>query len=218
LINYSVSWSSQPAPAATKPADPLADGLAAHLQGDLERAIADYARALRERPQRLLAAYNLGVVLIDAGCGLSAIPLFARATMQWPNSAVLRGAWIYSLVRAGRHPEAEQRLAEAESLGLPPETLARWRAWIDAPTPERHEAESRPTPAQIGAEPPDAPLNLATGSAVQARLQEPFARLIQLYQSGRFEAAARRAGARARRSALLGRGPSSARPVGDGRA
>ena len=187
MINYSVSWSSQSAPAATKPADPLAAGLDAHLQGDLERAIADYARALRERPQRILAAYNLGVALIDAGCGLSSIALFARATMQWPNSAVLRGAWIYSLVRAGRHPEAEQRLAEAESLGLPPETLARWRAWIDAPTPEEHEAESRPAPAQIGAEPPDASLSLPTGSAVQARLQEAFARLIQLYQSGRFE-------------------------------
>ncbi|MTW19560.1 tetratricopeptide repeat protein [Allochromatium palmeri] len=187
MSNYSVSWSSQSAPAATKPSDPLADGLAAHLQGDLERALVDYARALRERPQRILAAYNLGVALIDAGCGLSSIPLFARATMQWSNSAVLRSAWIYSLIRAGRHSEAEQRLAEAESLGLATETLARWRTWIDAPTPEAHEAESRPMPAQVGAEPPDAPLNLPTGSAVQARLQETFARLIQLYQSGHIE-------------------------------
>lgn len=147
----------------------------------------DYARALRERPQRILAAYNLGVALIDAGFGLSSLPLFARATRQWPNSAVLRGAWIYALVRAGRRPEAEQRLTEAESLGLPAATLARWRAWIDAPAPETHEAESRPTPAQIGAEPPDTPLSLPTGSTVQARLQEAFSHLIQLYQSGRIE-------------------------------
>lgn len=187
MINYSVSWSSQPTPAATKPDDPLATGLDAHLRGEPERAIADYVRALRARPQRILAAYNLGVALIDAGCGLSSIPLFARTVRQWPNSAVLRGAWIYSLVRAGRHPEAAQRLAEAESLGLAPATLARWHAWIEASTPEAYEAEAHPTPAQVGAEPPDTPLNLPTGSAVQARLQEHFARLIQLYQSGQVE-------------------------------
>ncbi|MGQ9659161.1 MAG: O-linked N-acetylglucosamine transferase family protein [Thermochromatium sp.] len=188
MINYSVSWSSQSAPAATNPSDPLADGLAAHLQGDLERAIADYARALRERPQRILAAYNLGVALIDAGCGLSSIPLFARAVRQWPGSAVLRGAWIYALVRAGRHSEAEQRLAEAESLGLPPETLARWRAWIDAPTPDAYESEAHPTPARIDTEPPDVSLDLPTSSVVQARLQEDFAHLLRLYQSDQIEA------------------------------
>ena len=187
MIDYSISWSDTNQTASAEDPDSLREGVTAHTRGDLERAIADYVRALRERPQRTLAAYNLGVALIDAGFGLSSIPLFARAVTQWPASAVLRGAWIYALIRSGRHREAEQRLAEAESLGLPAETLARWRTWIDAPAPEVYEAESRPTPAQVGAEPPDAPLNLPTGSAVQARLQEAFARLIRLYQSGHIE-------------------------------
>lgn len=159
----------------------------AHKHGDLDRAIADYTRALRERPQRTLAAYNLAVALVDADFGLSSIPLFARAVTQWPSSTVLRGAWIYALIRSGRHSEAEQRLAEAEFLGLPAETLARWRAWIDAPSLKDYEAEARPTPAKVDAEPPDMPLKLPTSSVVQARLQASFARMVRLYQASRLE-------------------------------
>ena len=82
LINYSISWTSKSEPPAAAQSDPLADGLAKHLKGELEAAIAAYLRALRERPNRVLACYNLAVALIDSGCGLSAMPLLKRAVVS----------------------------------------------------------------------------------------------------------------------------------------
>lgn len=184
MIQYSVSWSSKP---HAGPKDPLAIGLAAHLRGDLEQAIAEYASALRARPNRILAAYNLGVALIDSGYGLSSIPLLARAVRQWPSSSVLRAAWLYALLRSGRQTEAERCLAEAERLGFPQEVLRRWQGWLDNPDPERLDAEARPTPARPEREPPDAPLALPTQTVVHQRLQETFVRWLGLYQSGQWE-------------------------------
>lgn len=160
--------------------------MAAHLRGDLERAIAEYARALHARPNRILAAYNLGVALIDRGYGLSSIPLLARVVRQWPSSVVLRAAWLYALLRAGRQAEAEHCLAAAESLGVAPEHLARWRHWLEQPDLGLLEAEARPTPARPKDEPLDMPLSLPTQTIVQQRLQETFAHWLGLYHSGQF--------------------------------
>ncbi len=185
MINYSVSWSSQ---TATQPPDTLVEGIAKHRQGALDEAFADYLHALRQRPDRVLACYNLGVVLIDSGLGLSAMPFLKRALLQWPTSETLRAALLHGFLRSGRWADAERLLADAEQSGLPAQTQTRWRAWIDACATGQDDDSAIPLPADSVHEPPDSPLTLATTTAVSARLQDTFARAIQLYQSGQFDA------------------------------
>ncbi|MBK1718872.1 hypothetical protein [Thiocystis violacea] len=191
MINYSISWSSKPPSPASTPGDPLVEGIAAHRRGEIEPAIEAYVRALRARPDRVVASYNLGVALIDSGMGLASLPFLGRAVRQWPTSEVLRAALLHAWLRAGRWMEAEPLVAEGERAGVSADTLARWRAWIAAQAAGREPGPGdgflSPAVADASHEPPDSPLAMPKGSAVHERLQEPFARALRDYQSGRIE-------------------------------
>lgn len=187
MINYSISWSSQP---ETPSSDPLGEGLAQHQQGALEEAIASYLKALRARPYRVAACYNLGVALIDSGLGLSSMPFFKRAVLQQPESPTFRSALLYGLARSGRFSEAEQVLQDSVQRGFSEETLADWRVWLSRQTSGAEDEDTllSPRPATLAHEFPDTPLQLPTGSAVQGRLQDPFSSALRDYQAGRFDA------------------------------
>ncbi|NEV62816.1 tetratricopeptide repeat protein [Thiorhodococcus minor] len=167
-------------------------GLTHHQQGALEEAIAAYLQALRARPHRVVACYNLGVALIDAGMGLSSLPFLKRALLQKPDSQVFRGAVLYALTRSGRFAEAQVVIDDGERSGLAAETLARWTEWLKAQAPGSGDADGdalpRPSPAQAMPELPDAPLMLPSASQAQGRLREPFDQALRDYQAGRFEA------------------------------
>lgn len=188
MINYSVSWSSPSATQPTDPPDALVEGIAKHQQGALDAAFAAYLHALRERPYRVLACYNLGVVLIDSGLGASALPFLKRALLQWPTSETLRAALLYGLLRSERLADAERLLTDAKQLGLPEQTRTHWRDWIDACASGLDDGSDAPRPADAVHEPPDSPLALVTTTTVSAQLQDTFVRAIQAYQAGQFDA------------------------------
>lgn len=192
MVNYSVSWTSQRKSPAVSPADPLVKGLAHHQQGAFEEAIAAYLQALRARPHRVVACYNLGVALIDAGMGLSSLPLLKRALLQKPDSQVFRGALLYALARSGRFVDARTVIDDGERLGLAADTLQRWSDWLKGQASESAVADGdallRPSPAQATPELPDVPLTLPSASQAQGRLREPFDHALRDYQAGRFEA------------------------------
>lgn len=191
MMNYSVSWTSAGVrPAASKPLDPLQNGIAAHRVGQLDEAMTHYVRALHARPQRAVACYNLGVALIDAGLGLTALPFLTRATQLQPTSVVFRYALLFGLLRSERLEQARQLIADSTQRGLPRETLDYWRRWV-----VECAAGSDPTTldlvvpslADTTHEPPDQAPDLPTVSAAQAELQQPFEQALQDYQDGRLD-------------------------------
>ncbi len=191
MINYSISWNSGSVqPAAPKPLDPLQEGIQAHRRGDLDQAMGHYVQALRNRPTRAIAHYNLGVALIDAGLGLTSLPFLTHATLLRPDSLIFRYARLFALIHAGRLEQARQLIDDSTQRGLPPETLDYWRNWVANCAAGRNPAElnlAAPSLADAVNELPDRAPALPTISAAQPGLQQPFAQAIEDYQAGRLQ-------------------------------
>jgi protein O-GlcNAc transferase len=189
LINYSISWISHGSDqASSKLRDPVLEGIAAHRAGHLERAYSHYESAIGSRPNRALAYYNLGLIFIDAGLGMTSMPFFLRAVMLEPSSVRFCYALFFGLLRSARLEEARRFLADAERNALSQETLSIWRRWLT-------ECETGHDPAALGMsmpgltdvslESPDHELGLPVTSPMHAASRAAFEQALHTYRQGR---------------------------------
>ncbi len=189
MINYSVSWTpADGAPTPSTPPDLLALGIAAHRRGELDQAITHFTEALRARPNRVFAAFGLGVANIDKGMGLISIPFLRRALMLRPDSVPAGEALLYALLRSGRLDDAEMLLADVEARHIPIDTAA----WRDRLTRCRDGADPAtlglpaPVLSDVEHEPPDPSLTLQTETPAHAALRVPFARALANHRDGKW--------------------------------
>lgn len=188
MIDYSVTWSRAGAHRdRPTPPDPLRSGLAAHRKGDLEAAIGHYLAALRARPNRPLAAYQLGLAHIDRGMGLASIPFLTRAALLRPDAVPFAEARLYAMLRSGRLDACEALLAEHARRGLPLRA-EQWRAWLAGCRQGEHPQALGVTPPGMledADEGPDPVLELPTATPLQSVLREPFVQAVADHEAGR---------------------------------
>jgi len=109
--------SPSPAAASEEPLEPPfltprhAGGMA-YGSGDLDRAIGEYQKALKDNPDDAESLSNLGQVLVKQGKAPEAIPLFERAIALLPS----RWAYHFNLARAlGETGDWERAVAEYQA-------------------------------------------------------------------------------------------------------
>jgi import receptor subunit TOM70 len=86
------------------------------IQGELEKAVSDYKRAIEIDATRAVAFIQLGVAQYRMGEHRSAEATFRRATRNFPKSAHVRIFHSELLIDQQRFPEAEKELLEAAEL------------------------------------------------------------------------------------------------------
>jgi protein O-GlcNAc transferase len=189
MVEDSMSWSFGGTPAPKPAPDPLQLGVVAHRQGQLDQARTHYLEALRQRPNRALAAHHMGLLQIDSSLGMASLPYLLRALMLQPNSALFCQSLLYARLRSGRLSACEELLADCEQRQVQIE-LPQWRAWLaschagddpsslDLPSPRLIDPRDYP-------EADDASLVLPTQTSIHQRLAEPFTRVVNLYRAGR---------------------------------
>ena len=192
MVNYSFSWSgAAPFQDGVVPVDPLDRGIVAHRSGDLAQARTRYLEAMKARPNRALAAYDLGVAYIETGMGMASLPFLLRAMLLQPDSGIFGEALLFARLRSGRLSAAEALLGDLQLRNLGIET-DRWRQWlrqckagVDPATLEM------PAPRFVDprtlAECPDRPLALRTETAIHATLGAAFARALEDHRCGRMD-------------------------------
>lgn len=94
----------------------FAHGHLLERQGQFERAVVQYRKALRLRPQFLSARNRLGITLNKLGRHFEASDEFRRAIADYPNLAYLHNNLGFSLYLEERYAEAEAALQRALEL------------------------------------------------------------------------------------------------------
>jgi tetratricopeptide (TPR) repeat protein len=91
----------------------MREGEAAYVQGDLDKALAQYQRALQLDPQLYEAALFAGDMYNKKNQPAEAGEWFARAIKIDPDRETAYRYWSVGLMKQGRKPEARDKLIEA---------------------------------------------------------------------------------------------------------
>ena len=105
----------------------LQKGIAAYKEGKLQDAERFYRAILEAQPCHPDANHNLGVLAVEVGKPLEAIPLFKLALEAKPQSVQFWLRYVDALVLAERSDEARQALEDGKRAGVPSEKLAALR-------------------------------------------------------------------------------------------
>jgi len=107
----------------TKVDQTMQQGLAAHNQGNLQKAERLYRAILKARPKHPYANHNLGLIAVSANQSEIALPLFKNAIDVNPNIEQFWLSYIDALITGRQFENAKQALKEGEKKGLPREKL-----------------------------------------------------------------------------------------------
>ena len=101
----------------------LQQGVAAHKEGKLQDAERLYRAILQAQPKHPDANHNLGVLAVEVGKPLEAIPLFKLALETNPQMEQFWLSYIDALIKLGRLEEAKRVLVEGERSGVSSDKL-----------------------------------------------------------------------------------------------
>ena len=102
----------------------LQEGIAAHKEGKLQDAERLYRAILDAQPRHPDANHNLGVLAVEVGKPLEAIPLFKLALEGNPQSEQFWLRYVEALVLTQRSDEVRQALEDGKRAGVRSKKLA----------------------------------------------------------------------------------------------
>ncbi|MDA9799274.1 tetratricopeptide repeat protein [Luminiphilus sp.] len=101
----------------------LQQGVEAHQEGKLQDAERFYSAILQVQPEHPDANHNLGILAVELGKHLEAIPLFKLALEANPQIEQFWFSYIDALLRAERFDEAKRVLVEGKKSGVSADKL-----------------------------------------------------------------------------------------------
>ena len=115
----------------------LQKAIAAHKEGELQDAERLYRAILQTRPKHPDANHNLGVLAVDVGKPLDALPLFKLALETTPKVEQFWLSYVDALMKVERFQEAERVLVEGKKLGVLSEKSESLRQQILTASPSK---------------------------------------------------------------------------------
>ena len=156
----------------------LSKGVEMHVAGELDLASELYASVIKLQPNHADANHNMGLLKVDKGQDLEALPYLQTALQADPSIAQFWLSYIRALINLDKVDEAGRILSLAQESGVKSEEFLELHQHINGLASVEKEAQSQSDASNQS--------NPNTGS--QAPPQEAINQLANLYNQGQLSA------------------------------
>ena len=156
----------------------LGKGVEMHVAGELDLASELYASVIKLQPNHADANHNMGLLKVDKGQDLEALPYLQTALQADPSIAQFWLSYIRALIKLDKVDEAGRILSLAQESGVKSEEFPELHQQLNGLASVEKEAQSQLDASNQS--------NLNTGS--EAPPQEAINQLANLYNQGQLSA------------------------------
>ncbi len=156
----------------------LGKGVEMHVAGELDLASELYASVIKLQPNHADANHNMGLLKVDKGQDLEALPYLQTALQADPSIAQFWLSYIRALIKLDKVDEAGRILSLAQESGVKSEEFPELHQQLNGLASVEKEAQSQSDASNQS--------NLNTGS--QAPPQQAINQLANLYNQGQLSA------------------------------